>query len=304
MKPFHSPIAFACLLAVLGCDRKTGVQKAAEAADRAMENGGVPSATIRIAAAAGPVAWLGCEVVGAPCEPVGLVPPGASTHTWEPRPSDLAKLGGSDMWLRTGLAFEEAWTPRFRSAFPKLPMLDLRGSLDLENADHHHGARHGEEMDPHVWASPRAMATLAETLAVRVVAARPDLRERVSANLPRLRMRLRSIDSATRELLAPWSGRTFLINHPGLGYLARDYGIVQRSLESDGRELSPVDLFEIRRVARAQGVKAVFVQREASDRAARSIAEEIGVPLVDLDLLSPPWDSAFLGAVRALAQNL
>lgn len=303
MKPSRLLAAVLCLLPLLGCERKTAAQKANEEAERAAgQSASVPR--LRIAAAAGPVAWLGCQVVGGPCEAVGLVPPGASAHTWEPKPSDLQRLEGVDAWLRTGLAFEASWTPRMQGALPKLPVFDLRGALDLRSQDGHRHGRTAEEKDPHVWASPRAMKTLAETLAVRLVAQRPDLRGRVASAMPNLRARLDDLDGYARSLLAPWSGRTFFVNHPGLGYLARDYGLVQKSLEEHGRELSPVDLFEMRRVARAQGIKAVFVQREASDRTARSVAEELGVPMLQVDLLAQPWDSAFRGVVGTLAEHL
>ena len=302
MKSSRSLLAASCLALLLGCNHKTGVQKAAEAVDSASSGKAAPASPVRMAAAAAPIAWLGCQVVGEPCEAMGLVPAGASVHSWEPKPSDLARLESADAWLRTGLAFEASWTTRMQSAFPKLPVLDLRGGLSLENQDDH---KHGsEERDPHVWASPRAMKLLAETLSVRLVAQRPDLKARVDVAMPRLRLRLDAIDSEARAQLAPWSGRTFLINHPALGYLARDYGLVQKSLESHGRELSPIDLFELRRIAHAQGIKAIFVQPEASDRVARSIGEELGIPLVRVDLLSGPWDSAFRATVQVLAQGL
>lgn len=300
MKSSRSFLAVLCLLPLLGCDRKTEIQKASEEVDRQAKT---PVATpVRLAAATAPIAWLGCQVIGEPCEPIGLIPPGASAHSWEPKPSDLVRLEAADAWLRTGLAFENSWSSRLKGALPKLPILDLRGGLDLRNKEHNHSA--AEAMDPHVWTSPRAMKVLAETLAVRLVAQRPDLQDRVSKWLPRLRQRLDTLDATARDLLAPWSGRTILINHPGLGYLARDYGLIQRPLESHGREMSPVDLFEASRIARSQGVRVIFVQREASDRVARSVAEEMGVPLVPIEMFAMPWDSSFLAMVRTLAQNL
>ncbi len=299
-------VAALCLLPLLGCDNRPGVQKAAAVADSVLGAApDAPGAALRLASSAGPIAWLACEVAGPPCEAVGLVPPGASAHTWEPKPSDLTRLKGVDAWMRTGLSFEASWTTRFQGAFPDMPVLDLRGALDLKPAETHDHQSHGAEpMDPHVWASPRAMRVLAETLAVRLSAKRPDLASRIASRMPRVRMHLDSLDEQARTTLAPWSGRTFLINHPGLGYLARDYGLVQKALESHGRELSPVALFELRKVARAQGIKTVFLQREAPDRVARSVASDLGVPVVSVDLLATPWDSAFRVALQSLAQGL
>jgi len=304
MKPYLCSILLLLSLSFLGCRQEVGVERAAKVADSL---GATPAAAdetkpLRMASPAGPVAWLACEVVGRPCEAIGLVPAGASTHSWEPKPSDLARIEGVDAWLRTGLSFENTWTARLQGAFPKLPVLDLRGALNLKSSEH--GSHDAEPLDPHVWASPRSMSILAETLAVRLSVQRPDLASRIAKRMPLVRMHLDSLDAFARTLLGPWSGRTFLINHPGLGYLARDYGLVQKSLESNGRELSPVDLFELHNLAKAQGFKAVFVQREASDRVAKSVAADLAVPLIEVDLLASPWDSSFRSAVQSLAQGL
>jgi zinc transport system substrate-binding protein len=260
--------------------------------------------TLTVAAAVEPVAWLGCQMAGPPCRTIVLVPPGASAHTWEPRPADLEALQGASVYLRTGLAFEEAWTPRLQSTIPGLRVLDLRGGLSMVDRDEPH-VHHSEEADPHVWSSPRAFLELADTLAPRWEAASPELAKRIRAHLPAVRTKLLSLDSLARERLGPFSGRTFVVNHPGLGYLARDYGLVQMPLESFGQELTPVILFEIRRTAHAQGIRAIFVQPEASRRVADQIALDLGVPTVDLDLLARgPYDSIFRAVLDRLAGGL
>jgi zinc transport system substrate-binding protein len=120
-----------------------------------------------------------------------------------------------------------------------------------------------------------------------------------------VRSRLIALDTLARTRLAPFSGRTFLVNHPGLGYLARDYGLVQMPLESDGQELTPVLLFQIRRTAHAQGIRSVFVLPESSRRVADQVASDLGVPTVDIDLLARgPYDSIFRAALERLAVGL
>lgn len=301
-------LVLAGCLALAACRSESDSQSAPGAAG-ARE--GVASApeegTIAIAAATEPVAWAACGVLGDPCEALALVPPGASAHGWEPRPSDLRKLARARFLVRTGLAFETSWTPRFQSVAPSLRVLDLRSALDLPSpeADHHHGAEAGAEpADPHVWASPRAMLRLAEALRDSLATADSALRPRLERSAPSFLARLRRLDTLVASELAPFAGRVFVVNHPGFGYLARDYGLVQRPLEENGQDLSPVDLWEVRKLARAQGVRAVFVQPEHSDRAAAALASGLGVPLVRLDLLAGPWDSAVVEVARRLAESL
>ena len=307
MKTSRCAAIGAGLLALAACKGQSSAGAKAETASssRVAQRA---SDTFVVAAATYPVAWLGCQLVGDPCRLVALVPPGASAHTWEPRPSDLQTLRDASLFVRAGLAFEDAWVPRLRQSVGDLEVVDARAALDLreDEHEHEHGHKHGaEEGDPHVWSSPRAMARLADTLAVRLVEARPDLRGRIGIRKTLLHARLLALDSAARVLFAPFSGRTFLVNHPGLGYLARDYGFIQKPLESHGQELTPVMLWEIRKIARAQGVRAVFVQIEASRRVADQIARELGVGTVDLELLAPvPYDSLFLSTARRMAEKL
>ena len=279
--------------------------------DTATTRGRSPQAhrdEVRVAAATYPVAWLGCQILGEPCRAQALVPPGASAHSWEPKPSDLQRLGDADFYIRCGLAFEESWLPRFRSSLPDLLVIDAAPGLDLR--DEHHGRHEGhgkglEENDPHVWSSPRAMDGLAEVVATGIAQIRPDLKPRLDRNLPATHAKLLELDTVVRGLLAPFSGKTFLVNHPGLGYLARDYGLVQKALESHGQELTPVALWDVRKTAKAQGIRAVFVQPEYSRRVADQIAKELEVETVDFDLLQErPYDSVFLARAKAMADKL
>lgn len=291
------------LLALVACkdDASSGTKPRTSAQSGALVNTRSGPDTVRIAAATYPVAWLGCQVVGDPCLPGALVPPGASAHSWEPRPSDLQRLERATVFVQAGLAFETSWMPRFRASVPDLDVVDARAGLDLRESD-----RHGhEESDPHVWSSPRAMDLLADTLAARMVQARPELRGRVAARLPAVHRRLLALDTAVRQLLAPFTGRVFLVNHPGLGYLARDYGLTQKPLESHGQDLTPVMLWEVRKAAKAHGIRAVFVQSEYSRRVADQIARELGIETVDMDLLAEaPYDSLFLASVKRMAEKL
>ncbi|MCB9495532.1 MAG: zinc ABC transporter substrate-binding protein [Fibrobacteria bacterium] len=295
--------SFLCILAcglplLPGCDGKKG---SAPPVGSPTSRGGD---TIRLAAATTPVAWLACRVVGPPCSPLGLVPPGASAHSWEPRPSDLVALSRADAWIRTGLDFEGPWTERVQGALPDLPVVDLRVVLEADEEGHAPHPGEDESLDPHVWSSPRAMGVLAETLAVRLRLRRPAWTARIDSALPRIRSLLGGLDSLVHASLPCGQGRTLLVNHPTLGYLARDCGMVQRSIEEHGRELSPRDLERIRAVVGKEGIRSLFLQAGTSDRAARVVASDLGIAVRPIDLMASPWDSAFRATLGILADGL
>lgn len=290
-------------VSVLGCkddDRLPGRTKAALAAPVAPKTD-----TVRVGAAVGPVGWLACQVAGEPCRATVLVPPGASAHSFEPKPSLLSELGGVKLYFSAGLAFEEGWVPRLKSGLPELEVVALRPPEALPSQDRHdHDHDHGEQSDPHFWSSPRAMNAVADSMALALVRAYPNEAARIGKSRDSLHARLLRLDTLLRRELAPFSGKHFYVNHPELGYLAHDYGLVQEPLEEGGREPSLSFVLEARRVARSQGIRAVFAQEAYGTRTAQAFAKELSVPVVSVDLYAAPWDSAIVKVAKALASSL
>lgn len=114
-----------------------------------------------------------------------------------------------------------------------------------------------------------------------------------SANAPYYQQRLKAfeqqmdkLDAELRRSLMPLQGRAFLIYHPALGYLARQYGLHQLAVEHDGKEPSAAYMQQLANRCRAEGVKVVFVSKEHTGRAARRLAQDIGAKVVEINPLS------------------
>ena len=72
-----------------------------------------------------------------------------------------------------------------------------------------------------------------------------------------------------------------MIFHPNLGYLARDYGLEEISVEYEGKEPPPSRMKELIDRARNDRIKTIFVQREYDTKNAKAIANEIGARIAD-----------------------
>jgi zinc transport system substrate-binding protein len=259
--------------------------------------------TLQVAAAVEPLSWLACQVAGQPCVATTLVPPGASAHTFEPKPSLLNELSRSRVYFSSGLSFESAWVPRLQAGLPSLKVFALRPAVALasQERDHDHAS---EVFDPHVWSSPRALLPWCDTMAAAMTANTPKDSVRFRVGRDSAKARLLRLDTLVRNELAPFTGKRFYINHPELGYLARDYGLTQMPLEESGREPSLDFLWEARKIAKVQGIRAVFVQGSYAVRTAEGLARELNVPVVSIDLYQAPYDSSILRLVRSLASSL
>lgn len=97
-----------------------------------------------------------------------MIPPGASPHLFEPRPSRMVKVARADLYFTIGLELESAWVPKFLSANPDLRVVAMdAGVPKLSMAAHAHGdAGHdgeGHEAEHHE--QPHHEGTYAERYA-------------------------------------------------------------------------------------------------------------------------------------------
>ncbi len=233
-----------------------------------------------------------------------MLPPGADHHTWEPSPRQISSLAASDMLFINGhLGFELAWIDRFREVNQKMKVIDLSEGIQLiepsEEDEDHHGHSH-EGADPHYWLSPREAGLMASTIADELMKLNPSATERYKLNFVKLKERIAAVDSIVNENCSKAESKSFMIFHPALSYLARDYGLEQISFEDEGKMPSPARLKELIDMTRSKGMKTVFVQKEYDIRSAKVLASETGTRLVIIDPMNPEWDKSVIEISKSL----
>ena len=118
-----------------------------------------------------------------------------------------------------------------------------------------------------------------------IVAAMPDSVQYTAAyNL--LNERITALDNEVAELANNASLPYFIIYHPALTYLARDYGLEQVAIENDGKEASAKRIAQIISKARIDGIKSVFYQSEFPESSVQIICEDIGANAVEINPLA------------------
>jgi zinc transport system substrate-binding protein len=213
-----------------------------------------------------------------------MMPPGANHETYEPSPLSMKSLANSKVYFSVGwLDFEKTWTPRFADLFPEMKIVNTSegGKLLWYNGDKHN--EHSPGVDPHTWLSPGFVKLQAGRIAVSLSEIDPGHSVLFRANLQHFSAELDSIDTVYSRLFSPVKGMKFLIYHPALGYFARDYNLVQISLETEGKEPSAVHLSQLIEIARKEGIHSILVSKEFDSRNAETIAREIGGQVVVFD---------------------
>lgn len=172
--------------------------------------------------------------------------------------------------------------------------------MNLIIAEHHHEGDHLEGADPHYWVSPKCALTMASEVKELLISLDPKHIQQYENNYLSLINKIQDVDRKAIELFTSVQKKSFMIFHPNLGYLARDYGLEEITVEQDGKEPSPSRLRELIDRAREDDLNVILVQREYDTKNAKAIAGETGARLVVIDPLSEDWFGSTMDIINIL----
>ena len=234
-----------------------------------------------------------------------MVPPGSNPHIYEPVPEQITRLGKSVAYISDGyLGFEIAWLDRFYEINRNMKKLSLAGSIDpIISEEHHHDDGFSEGADPHYWVSPRCAARMALSVRDFLSGLDPENGPLFNENYDKLLVKINALDSMAAKLSSYEGKKAFMIYHPNLAYLARDYGLEEITVEADGKEPSPFQLKQLIDRAKEDKIKIIMVQREYDTKNAKAVADEAGARIVVIDPLSEDWYSSTAGIIEIIKES-
>lgn len=221
-----------------------------------------------------------------------LVPPGASPHSYEPTPSDLAEVSESDVYVTvgSGIEFELLWLDKIRELNPGITITNSSEGVPLIYGD--------GGPDPHIWLSPKNVITITENTRDGLSAIDPSESEYYAENAASYIRELEELDSEISEEINASGVGVIMVSHPAWAYFARDYGLRQIAISEEGKEPTPAGIKKLVDEALEKNVSTVFVSPEFSTTDARAIAEEIDGSVAIAD----PLAEDYLGNMRAVSK--
>jgi zinc transport system substrate-binding protein len=234
-----------------------------------------------------------------------MVPAGADPHIYEPFPEQISRLRKSLGYISNGyLGFEMNWLDRFYETNRTMKRLSLGDSIDPLTSAHHHKGGHTEGADPHYWVSPKCALKIASSVKSFVCELNPGQKQKYEANYQILVAKIHEVDMKAVELFSDVKAKSFMIYHPNLAYVARDYGLEEIPVEFEGKEPAPSRMKDLIDRARKDKLKTIFVQREYDTKNAKAIAGEIGAQIVLIDPLSEKWQISTMEIIDELYKSL
>jgi len=234
-----------------------------------------------------------------------MVTSGNNHETYEPSPQQMMKMEQALLYLQLCKnGFDEPWVNSLKNRNNTMKVVDLSEGIALLTGHNHCDKHdHHDAVDPHVWISPSTMKVLAQNTLTAMLAQFPQDSISFRSGYRQLEKEINSMDSLYINKLSKLKGRSIMVYHPVLGYVARDYGLTELSIETEGKEPSVESLKNLIEQAKASGVKAIFVQQEYDTRNAQIIANEIDAEIIQFDPMAYNWTQSATDLLNKLTPN-
>ena len=227
-------------------------------------------------------------ILGDDFEVVVLVPQGASPETFEPTPKQLREVESARFVFGTGLLeFEQELIHRVAR---NEQIINLSQGIDViagscSHAHHKHSHDHTHGIDPHIWCSPKSLLKMTQNIYSAITTEMPDsMKYKMTYN--DLYIKIADLHKEVADKCWKEPHTAFMIYHPALTYLARDYGLKQIVIENEGKEPSAKHIANIIEQARQKGIKYVFYQSEFPASSVEIICKDINATAVEINPLA------------------
>ncbi len=226
------------------------------------------------------------HIAGDRFEVHALVGSGQSPHNYTPTPDQMVQLSKASVFFRTGIEVEDGVLPKIEKSMPNIKIVDLRQGIELREMienDHHDHVHHGK--DPHIWLSPLLAKQMALTIKDALVQIDPQGQKVYEENVRAFSGKLDSLDNYLQVILEPVKGTELFVFHPAFGYFTDAYGLIQKPVETGGKEPSARDLARLIDEALERKPKVIFVQPQYAVKSAEALANQIGCVVVPINPL-------------------
>jgi zinc transport system substrate-binding protein len=208
-----------------------------------------------------------------------VLPPGHTTHYYDPSPKEVARLASASLVFTVGLGLDAWLAPIVESAAPgQERVLELGPLVD---------ARRGPDgaVDPHFWLDPIRMARVADLVVAACRKLDPEGGAGYTSRGEEVKVSLQKLHADLVRRSERWRGRSIVTFHGSLGYFADRYGFeVAAAIEPvPGREPTAREIADLLALVKSKSVLGLFSEPQLDRRTAEVIAREAGLPLFEID---------------------
>ncbi|MFA6416789.1 MAG: metal ABC transporter substrate-binding protein [Patescibacteria group bacterium] len=216
-----------------------------------------------------------------------LLPPGVEAHSFEPKPSDIARINSASIFIYTG-SFMEPWAEDIIQGADNQNLRAVDASMGITLIP---GVFHDEDEpaganDPHIWLDFVNDQQIVQAIAAAFSAQDPKNAAYYETRATAYQETLKMLDSKYQTTLTNCASREIIYGgHYAFGYLARRYNLEYSAAQGVSPDAEPTaqDLINLVNQIKNNNIKYIFYEELSSPKVAETIAQETGAQMLLLN---------------------
>lgn len=226
-----------------------------------------------------------------------MVPNGTEPHDFEPKTQDLLGLNKANIFVYNGLGMEH-WKEQVLNTIENKEVKVVEASKGAEVL------KEGDKIDPHLWLSLDGAKIEAQNIKDALVEVDSDNKGYYEENFKKFSEKLDSLSNEYKEKFNGLANKDFVTGHAAFGYLCREFGLKQISVENlfgEG-EITPQKMQEIVEFCKKNDIKTIFMPELASEKISKTLANEVGGKIEKIYTLESNEEG--ISYIDAMKENL
>jgi len=223
-----------------------------------------------------------------------LVPENMEPHDYEPKTKDFETLIKSKVFIYNGLGME-SWVDQVNETIKEKGVTILDSSTGVEVR------KEENAVDPHIWLSVKNAQIQSENIKNTLVKLDEKNKDYYEENYKKFKDELENVYSEYKPKFDALNKKNFVTGHAAFGYLCRDFGLTQKSVENlfaEG-EPTPKQLEDLVKFCKENNIKTIFSESLASPKVSQTLAKEVGAEVVPiLTLESKEDDKDYIKSIK------
>lgn len=217
-----------------------------------------------------------------------LISDGENAHSFDPNPQTIKQLLNSDIYLRVGEVFTLENQIVNRIDKNNTRIIDCSEGINIV------------DNDPHYWLSVKNAKLITNNILTSLIEKYPQHKNYFSNNKSRFVEKLDSMYKKIKSDLSKKSNKYLFVYHPAWKYFADEFGLVQISIEKDGKTPKAKDFKDVLNNARQMEINCIFFDPHFDDSAVLTIAKSLELNTESLN----PIPSDYLANLTEILNKL
>ncbi len=226
---------------------------------------------------------------------ITMIPDGTEPHDFQPTTKNMKDLQQANVFIYNGFGMEP-WAEKTLKSIDKKDLVAVNASQGIDPIvlkDEKERKEHGN-YDPHCFLSLVNAQIEVKNIADALAKADPKNADFYQKNAADYNAQLQQLYAEYKQKFQAVPNKQFVTGHAAFGYLCRDFGLTQTSVESvfaDG-EPTTQQLANLVEYCKTHHVKTIFTEDMVSPKTSQTLANEVGAAVKTIHTMESSEGSA------------